>query len=387
VSLRQFNIVLAGDAGAKALTGLLVLCLVRLLQPRDFAAYVFLSSLVILSATLLSGFFNRHYIMTEAADSAARMYRALQVAASASVFIAAALFLGAGTESAPLAAGFVCTVAAAAYDFRRTHAQKVQAFAAWSKADVLRAFVLMVLSLPLANLLQGPELVTGLLGAQAFAFGCAAYALPVLPTASPQKKMPRLADRGALALVGYFALVGVFGQLPILALKQIADTDTLASFGSAFRYYGLLLGVVAAASVVILPRVAQTKDLAATLRSLGAVLGVAGGLGLTAAVMGYFAIPVVDGGKYPDAPLLFALLCTGLIPGLVLAPLTAVFMRTDDQLHLLASQVAAVAVATATAWGFREHGAFAAAICVPAGVLAQLVWLVSIAHCRWRVAS
>lgn len=382
MTLRQFNTVLAGDIGAKALTALFVLALVRLLQPADFAAYIFISSLVILAATFSSGFFNRHYIMANAAISSARSYRALQVCTSAATFAGIAFALARESDIGTIAAGLACTAAAASYDFRRTHAQKALAFGAWSRAEVLRALLLVALSAPVAWAWGGQALITGLLAAQALAFLLAALALPALPASSSQAAPAgnMLANRGALSLAAYFALVGLFGQLPVLILKGMADTGALASFGSAFRYYGLLLGVVAAANVVILPRIAQTENLAATLRSLVNLLAAAAALVLAACVVGYFTIPFIDGGKYPDAPQVFTLLCLALVPGLVLAPLTAIFLRMDQQHHLLASQIAAIAACAATAWALRSHGAHAVAISVPAGVLAQLMWLIGAAR-------
>lgn len=381
MSLRQFNTVLAGDVGAKALTALFVLGLVRLLPPADFASYVYLSSLMILSATLFSGFFNRHYIMAGDDAPAPRAYRRLQVGTSAAIFVGVALVLASQAQPAALAAGLACTAAAAAFDFRRTHAQKVLAFGAWSRADVLRALLLVALSAPVVTW-GGTLTIAGLLAAQGLAFALAALSLPALPERAPGSLAVRatLAGRGALALLGYFALVGLFGQLPVLILKQVADSAALASFGSAFRYYGLLVGVVAAANVVILPRIAHTEDLAATLRSLGTLLATAGALVLCAGGVGYFAIPYIDGGKYPHAPTLFLLLATGLVPGLVLAPLTAVFLRMQQEHHLLASQIAAVVACAATGYGLRALGPLAAALSVPAGVFTQLVWLLVVAR-------
>ncbi|HJW34975.1 MAG TPA: hypothetical protein VJ505_16615 [Holophagaceae bacterium] len=382
MSVRQFSTVLAGDVAAKALTALLVLGLVRLLQPADFASYVYLSSLVILSATLLAGFFNRHYIMAGINGPSARSYRRLQVGISAALFIGVAAILGRDTGLLPLAAAMLCTVAAAAYDFRRTHAQKVQAFGDWSKADVVRAVLLVLLSAPPIWLWKGRTLIAALMAAQTLAFALGARLLPALPTEEPAMEgvASVLRDRGAIALIGYFALVGLFGQMPILLLKQLAEPAELASFGSAFRYYGLLLGVVSAANVVILPRIAQTGDLVSTLRSLRRLLLGASALVLVATGVAYFIIPYVDGGKYPQAPKLFILLCTGLFPGLVLAPITAIFLRMDLQRHLLFSQVAAVAVCASTAVALHGHGAFAGATAVPAGVAAQLVWLLVVSQ-------
>jgi O-antigen/teichoic acid export membrane protein len=383
VSLRHFRTVLAGDVGAKALTAAFVLGLVRHLSPLHLASYVYLSAIVILASTLLNGFFNRHYIMAPEGVGTPRSYRAIQVATVSVVYLACSLALARESTAAELIAGLMCTSAAAAFDFRRSHAQKQLQFRAYSAADVLRAFILVVLAIP-AVAWEGPSTIAMLLAAQAIAFFAAAAVLPPLPkdATSSWRSTVRwtrevLANSSSLTLLAYFALVGLFGQLPVLLLKRFSVPMELASFGSAFRYYGLLLGVVAAANVVILPHMAQGSGEGAvtTWRSVRNIVGVALGLVLAASLIGYFVIPLIDAGKYPDAPLLFVLLATGLIPGVALAPITAAFLRARMNDVLLRSQLAAITASFVAAYALRHHGAWAAAGCVPLGVLAQFLWL------------
>lgn len=368
-----------GDVGAKALTAAFVLALVRWLSPQQFAGYVYISAVVILAATLFNGFFNRHYILAGTDASAARAYRLLQVGMSAAVYGAAALLLASDAPPLDLLAGLLCAASAANFDFRRTHAQKQQQFRRYSTSDVARALLLVLLAVPVVAW-PGVHTVAALLAAQALAFALAAQLLPPLPaTPDPDPVHPPvwrlLTGRGSLALLGYFALVGLFGQLPVLALKQFADAHELATFGAAFRYYGLLLGIVAAANVVILPRIARADDLAQSLRGVASIVAVALAMLVCAALAGYLLIPWIDGGKYPQAPLLFVLLCLGLLPGIVLAPMTAAFLRMDRHGELLRSQLAAVLACALAAWSLRAQGAWAAAWSVPAGVLLQFVWL------------
>jgi O-antigen/teichoic acid export membrane protein len=380
MSLRHFRTVLMGDVAAKALTAALLFGLVRLLPPSQFASFVYQSSLMILSVTLLNGFFNRHYIIA-GEHASPRAYRGLQLATACLVYVVIAVALARDSSAFELLAGISCAAAAANFDFRRTHAQKALLFGPYTSAEVARAFVQAVLSIPVV-VWGGVHTVGLLLAAQAVSYLALAQLLPRLPSRSDapwghaiESARGIVANASSMALLGYFALVGLFGQLSVLMLKQYASAAELASFGSAFRYYGFPLGVVAVANVVILPRIAKADDLSKSLKGIvNVVLAGVAMIGLIAAG-GYAAIPWIDAGKYPDAPLLFAILCTGLLPGMTLAPITAAFLRMDRNMHLLYSQAAAVLTCAATAWLFRSHGAFAAAWSLPAGVLAQLIWL------------
>jgi O-antigen/teichoic acid export membrane protein len=381
MSLRHFRTVLLGDVAAKALTAALIFGLVRYLAPTQFASYVYQSALTILAATLLNGFFNRHYIMA-GTDASPQTYRAMQVATASLIYAALATALAMDASAFELLAGICCVAAAANFDFHRTHAQKALLFGPYSSAEVARTVLQTILSIPV--IVWGNTFTVGLLlAAQAMSYLISVRLLPSLPEglAGALKRAINnsrsiIASTSSVALLGYFALVGLFGQLSILMLKEYASASELASFGSAFRYYGLPLSVVAVANVVILPRIAKTNDLLKSLKGIVNVvlLGVVI-IGFVAAV-GYVAIPWIDGGKYPDAPLLFGILCLGLLPGMTLAPITAAFMRMDRNVELLGSQAAAVLTCAGTVWLLRSHGAFAAAWSLPAGVLAQLAWLI-----------
>jgi O-antigen/teichoic acid export membrane protein len=226
-------------------------------------------------------------------------------------------------------------------------------------------------------LTTGPNLVTGLVMAQALAFALALSALPALPAAPAQPLAARslLTEPGAGSLLGYSALVGLFGQLPVLMLKAMSDVEAMAAFGSALRYYGLLLGVVSAANVVLLPRVVHEGGSGSALPGLTKMLAWGAGLLVTSTLVGYIAIPYIDGGKYAEAPRLFVVISLGLLPGLALAPVTALMLKAGSHGHLLLAQIAAVLVCVATTQAFRSHGAFAAAAGIPAGVLVQFGWL------------
>jgi len=388
MSLLHFKTVLAGDLAAKGMTALFTIAVVRLLAPDLFADYVLLSALVVFAATSFSGFFNRYYILTALGPTTARSYRRWQVVASGAAFTVSGALLASDRDGTTLFAGLVCTLAAAAFDFSRTHAQKETRFARYAVAEFVRVAILLPISLAILFTAHS-NTVALLLGAQALSYAVAVFLLPRLPGESIAGEKPSfvalLSEPSAWHLVAYFVLLGLFGQLPVLMLNGFGSQYELASFGSAVRYYGLALAIVVAANVVVLPQLSTARDSAELLVKLAEIKPIVfGALAMLAviAVGGYIVIPYLDGGKYPAAPILFFMLCSALIPGILLAPITAAFFRLGWFAHLLGSLVLANIVCALTALVFSRWGPYAAAAALPAAVTAQLAVLLLVF--RWR---
>jgi O-antigen/teichoic acid export membrane protein len=380
MSFLHFRTVVAGDFVAKGLTAAFVIALVRTLPPTQLADYVYVSALVVLGATLFSGFFNRHYIVSNASPGISRVYRRWQVTSSALAFVTAAALLAHDRDILAMAAALCCTATAAAFDFARTHAQRTGQFHRYAGAEVLRTALLFAFALPILWLLPEHAVAT-LLTAQAVAYAAAIRALPALPPfAGPRPDLRSLlANRMAAYLVAYFALLGIFAQLPTLVLQHTGSSFELATFGSAMRYYGLTLGIVVAANVVLLPRLSaarDTEELLTLLRESRSL--VVGALSLLAAatLAGYLAIPWADGGTYPDAPLLFLILSAALVPGVMMAPIVNVYLRLNWLGVLVGSLCLGVLASAAVALGGPTldpvHPARWAAAAVVSGCAAML---------------
>jgi O-antigen/teichoic acid export membrane protein len=396
MSSSHFRTVVAGDFAAKGLTAAFVIALVRSLPPTQLADYVYVSALVVLGATLFSGFFNRHYIVSNASPGISRLYRRWQVTSSALAFVAAAALLAWDRDLVAMAAALWCTAAAAAFDFARTHAQRLGQFHRYAGAEVLRTALSFTIALPILWLL--PEhTVAALLAGQAIAYAAATRLLPTLPPfAGPRPDLQSLlANRMASYLVAYFALLGILAQLPTLVLQRTGSAFDLATFGSAMRYYGLTLGIVVAANVVLLPRLSAARDTEQLLTLLrdsrtlvvGALLLLA-----AAALAGYLVIPWVDGGAYPDAPLLFLILSAALVPGVMMAPVVNAYLRLNWLGVLVRSLSLAVFVSAAVALGGPTldpvHPARWAAAAVGAGTATMLCALtVDLVRHRGRFGS
>ena len=175
----------------------------------------------------------------------------------------------------------------------------------------------------------------------------------------------------SLHLLLYFALVALFGQLPMLLVAPQSPPDETAGFAAAFRYYGLLMSVLSSANVVIIAKVAAGQgdsklDVARLQRWAAALLF--GGM-----LIGFHLIPLVDGGKYPTSPYLFVVMALALLPGLASAPLAADMLKVGRGLQLLGSQLSALlgfCLVFIAPFPDASHAA-AAAAGVPAACLCQ----------------
>lgn len=375
---RGFAAVLGGDVAAKVFTAGFVVLAIRHLPVTSFASYTYLSSLVILAYTIVSGIFNRQFLLMPPESCNERRFRSLQVGATALAFMACvAIFRPDASISAVLAAA-TCAAASAAYDFHRTAAQKRQRFGAYASVEVGRTLIMLSLGL-LVLLVPPAHQIDVLLAAQAASYFVVGFVLRLQPRRSePRVRYSAIARHflgaAGLWIIAYWSLVAVVGQAPLLLLAQVGDATSLATLGSAMRYYGIALSVVVAVNVVVLPHLSSGSTPEEVLRRLfqsARLLLFAAAIVVVGAGAGYAAIPFIDGGKYPQAPQLFVLLCLGLFPGIVMAPISSALLRLNRTADMVLAMLAGLAVTGVITSVTRT--AIGAAAAVPAGGLAQLL--------------
>lgn len=376
MSLRNFRDVLGGDLAGKAFTGLFLLGLLRWLKPADFALLMTLQSVIILAVTLPSGILNRHYLLTPEAEQDARSYRALQIGVAGLTSLPVLTIISPQAPWHAVLTALVCCLAGAWFEFGRTNAQRSGRFDRWARAEALRA--LLLLPALLWVLLPGQTVVSLILGTQALGYAIASRLTGHVGGAPTRVRgaLAAVCNARSLHLVLYFALVALFGQLPMLLVAAQAPADEMAGFAAAYRYYGLLMSVLSSANVVILTKVAAGQgnpnlDLTSLQRWAAGLLF--GGM-----LIGFQLIPLVDGGKYPTSPYLFVGLALALLPGLASAPLAAEMLKAGRGLQLLGSQLAALLGFCMVFAAPFPQSSYAATAGVPVACLCQfliLTWL------------
>lgn len=134
-------------------------------------------------------------------------------------------------------------------------------------------------------------------------------------------------------LLGYQFIMPIMSQMDVFVTNVVGNTYDLATLGSALRYYGLISIITSSVHIVLLP-VTQTaeshEDITLIYRRYsfwGALVavGVAG-----AGLVSPWLIPLVDEGRYPDAPSVFMVYCVSGIMSLLLSPYVNVLFRHED---------------------------------------------------------
>jgi len=132
---------------------------------------------------------------------------------------------------------------------------------------------------------------------------------------------------------GYFFVFAFFSQVDVFILKAISESVELATYGSAFRYYNLLLLGLGSVHTVLLPvvqRVESIGDLKSILAQHKRMLLVFVPLVLLGAWLSKWIIPWIDMGKYPNAVIVFQILALSAIVSFAFSPHSNLLMRFED---------------------------------------------------------
>jgi O-antigen/teichoic acid export membrane protein len=132
---------------------------------------------------------------------------------------------------------------------------------------------------------------------------------------------------------GYFFVFAFFSQVDVFVLKALAGSVELATYGSAFRYYSLLLLALGAVHAVLLPviqRIQSIDELESILAQHKRMLLVFVPLVLLGAWLSKWVIPWLDMGKYPNAAIVFQILAISAIVSFAFSPHSNLVMRFED---------------------------------------------------------
>jgi O-antigen/teichoic acid export membrane protein len=380
---RSYNFVLGGDMLAKGLSAVALLAAMRFLTPAEFGDYVFVSAMALAAYAFFNGFFNRRIVFNQIAKEALRATQVVALMLTGCAYLVVvsfALFTSPGIGLA----GLALAGAAIVFDVRRSILQRAQSFRRYTVVEVLRAGFFLAATTVVLTLLDGGRALWLLLSL-ALSYALAAVAIGSAASRDSRVTWRRLAEsagalltRDSLLLLAFFILFGLAAHLPALLYRPLASASDYAELGVAFRYYGLLVSITSAFHVVTMPAIANVSadESAALVRRVLLLALFALFLVLGAVIAGYLIIPIVDGGKYPDAPALFAAMSVGLVFGVYCGVIISANLREGRYFPLLAGQIASVAITAAIIWRFGAARPMAVAIALPVGIAAQLAVLV-----------
>lgn len=148
-------------------------------------------------------------------------------------------------------------------------------------------------------------------------------------------------------LIGYFILLTFFLQIDVFMLKLLTTDIALATYGSAARYYGLILLILGSVHTVLLPSIQKTKQ-TEEWRDIFSKLEIFALVFVAFVIIAMFAapwfIPWVDRGKYPDAIPIFRILALSTIISMRFSPFVNFLMAREDFKFLFTLIIIAIGI-------------------------------------------
>jgi len=333
--------VFAFDLAAKVVLAAAGVFVIRALSRGEYAQYTFAAAVVGVVSQVLGGTVNRMYIVGHdrlgVSDPISASLSFQLTAVTAATLLSLPLLLAYPVMGSLVVA---LVVASCLSDFAKTVFQREMKFLRFSLVEFSRAAVFLAVLVAIA-VARGDRLrawqVLGLQSGAMLLVFLLAVGRRVRWRSLLNLRQAGTLGRGVVRgrygfLVGYFVVLALLSQANVPLLRVLAGSEPLAAYGAAFRYYGLLLLALGAVNQVLLPSVqaADAAALHALLRqnarftvvfAAGVLLGIS---------LAPWALPLLDGGKYPDAVPVFQVLAFSTIPSLAFSPYVNLLMRRED---------------------------------------------------------
>jgi O-antigen/teichoic acid export membrane protein len=391
------------DVVARGLSALTLILLLRALSVENFAFIVLLLNVGQFLGSAATGGIRLRYTRLEAErvsrgdeepsafHATLRSGTALILAAGVlGLAVASALGIGDADERlAFIVIGTAYTLGSASIEMAVFHYQAQLAFTRAGLLQVARSAVqLLVAVAATAGLLESGEAI-GL-------YFAVAVGLVALVFAAPLALATRDAIRGlegrfgfgreTAALTLYSMASAGWAYLDLFLVAALLDDAAVAAYGAALRYVSIVLGPVPAMVSVLRVRTAQ-KDMVdsdeaqiammkrwarQTAPPTLAILGLA-------AILAIWAIPLVDGGRYPDSVPIFQVLLVTAFAQLITLPNSSLLIAQERYTSLAWVNTAAVglnlAVAALAAELFGVIGIAVAGALVTIGQVSTVTFL------------
>lgn len=348
--MKYFKNVFSFDLLSKSLIGIVSLALLRVVPTEQYASYTLIIAFLTIATQSVGGTINRIYqaISNERLlDSGGDFIIGIIVMIMVLIFtvFSAPFILPSGLDFSLVV---ILALFATLYDFVRARLQKKLDFSKYSMMEVFRVliyaslvFVCFILSIeslfPFVVYSQVISYLIVLIIYKFLFFGCSSnqnlrlYKLPEM-----LKLLFFSGYRFYLSL--YFILSGFLSQVDIFMLSYFGDELMLATYGAAFRYYGLLALAVSTLHVIMLPAVHELKsnDEIVNLFTQHFRLSIYFAIIviIVASLSGFF-IPLVDGGRYPESISVFRILCATIIFSFIFSPYVNLIIKHGAYIYLV----------------------------------------------------
>jgi O-antigen/teichoic acid export membrane protein len=329
------------DIISRILIGVLGILLIRLMGENEYALYTFTFSVISVVSQTIASTFKRIYIVGYKRfqiDNHVESFLGLQIVI---IFIFTFMtlpfknyFNGMYLWTIIMILGFVLV------EYSKTTYQNKQEFMKYSIVELSRSLLFSILTVILIFLYR--EKISAW---QVFMVQSSTMVL-VFIFANKGKirlenifKLKKAIKIGKKIFVGpykyliyYTFLITILGQLDIFMLKILSSNNELSTYGSAFRYYSLLLLALSSINAVFLPAIQNIKkrsELENLYNKHNKTLFFLIPLILLGAWLAKWIIPVIDLGKYPSSVLVFQILSLSAILSFIFSPHANLMMKLE----------------------------------------------------------
>jgi O-antigen/teichoic acid export membrane protein len=328
------------DFLSKTFLGILSLVLIRFMAPGEYAKYTFAVAIATVLMQVISGAFNRVYIVSSKTLEIKEREASILVLQIIVIFLIAILAFFLTSFAFLLYCGLVAyAIGNTSLDYLKTIYQKELKFTRFSLIELLRALSCLTIVLLILRLKRSE--ITAIQTIWILAITTlAAFALIAPQILKLNTNFLRTLEIGKKILSGryvnlfvYFIIISIFGQLDIFMLKKMSDEITLASYGSAARYYGIIMLSLTAVHSVLLPYIEKAPDAKALyniVRNVNNFMLFLAPIILIAIFCAGWLIPFIDNGKYPQAIPAFRILAVSSLISFTLSPYVNIVMKFEE---------------------------------------------------------
>jgi O-antigen/teichoic acid export membrane protein len=334
--------VFAGDFASKVFLGLAGLALIRWMPEGEYAVLTLATVLSAFVVQGITGNLNRVFLVGKkqlGLEESPQLFLAMQVWLLVVIAAVSAPFLLTGSSIAGVFGLVVAlTFANCLLEIIKTFYQQELKFASLSLIEFTRTAV-FVFALIWLVISQGKQLQAWhVLMLQAVCV--ASVVLVVFGRRMEWSALLRVREVWALSksvlssryllMVGYFFGVAMLVRIDVLMLSLLAGDFDLATFGASFRYYSILMMMLAALHTVFLPLMQRVKTRGGLQKLFGQhrkIVALAVPVIICGAWASAWIIPFIDGGRYPGAVDVFRVLSLSAIISLACSPHANLLLR------------------------------------------------------------
>ena len=320
------------DLLSKILTGMIAILIIRYMPETDYALYVLALAIITIPVQIIGSFFNKVYIIG---------FKKFKISANPSSFLGlilltllAVLFAGSFFKAPVqeiywLIVGVV--IANVFSDFSKTFYQREMQFKIYSAIELTRSVLILAGLLVIIwyvryNLDVSDVLIlraTVLLVLFFVVYAKKLELKKIINLRYAYSSLRLIVKDNYKFLFGYILLLALFLQTDVFMLKGLSDTHSLASYGSAFRYYTLISLALGAIQAVLLPMINEVntkEEIDNILKKHKRLILLFIPSILLGAWLAIYIIPFVDKGKYPNAVTVFQIFSISSIISVAFSP-------------------------------------------------------------------